>query len=338
MDKNDMRELVKLAIDARKGSVEKYSVKQANDTLREALVELNGGETKLNYKAIRDGKCNGLFALVETILDNSIIDGLQEDDFFMSMVDFRNVALGDENIFAVDDNNLYVVAEVARGTQGIRRQRLAGVTETPIPTTPKAVRIYEELDRVLSGRVDFNKMIDLVDKSYRQKMLQDIYSLWATASGTQMGNLYFPAAGSYNEGTLLTLIEHVEAAAGGKTATLVGTKAAIRSLVPSIVADGYKDDIYNLGYAGKFYGSPVVALPQRHLAGTTTFAFSDNVVNIIAGPDKPIKFVYEGDPIIKLGDPLDNADLTQEYLFIVRYGMGIVLAGGNSGIGRYTMQ
>lgn len=338
MDKNDMKELVKLAVDARNGSVEKYSVKQANDTLREALVELNGGDTKLNWKAIRDGKCQGLFALIETIIDNAIVDGLQNDDFFMSLVDFRNVALGDENVFDIEDNTLYVVADVAEGTQGIRRQRLAGVTSTPIPTVPKAVRIYEELNRVLAGRVDFNKLIDKVDLSYRQKLLEDVYKLWSTAVAADFGGTtFFPAAGSYNEGTLLTLIAHVEAAAGGKPATLIGTKKGLMSLAPSIVADGYKDDMYNMGYAGKFYGSPVVALPNRHLAGTTTLAFSDKVINIIAGDTKPIKVVYEGDPIIKIGDPLDNADLTQEYLCIVRYGVGLVTAGINNGIGRYTL-
>lgn len=47
--------------------------------------------------------------------------------------------------------------------------------------------------------------------------------------------------------------------------------------------------------------------------------------------------VYEGDPIVLMGDPMKNADLTQEYLFGEKYGLGIVLAGGNSGIGRYQI-
>lgn len=36
-----------------------------------------------------------------------------------------------------------------------------------------------------------------------------------------------------------------------------------------------------------------------------------------------------------MGDPMQNADFTQEYLYGERYGLGIVLAGGNAGIGRY---
>lgn len=46
--------------------------------------------------------------------------------------------------------------------------------------------------------------------------------------------------------------------------------------------------------------------------------------------------VYEGNPIVLMGDPTTNADFTQEYFYGEKYGMGIVLAGKNTGIGRYT--
>lgn len=332
----DMKEIVKLAIDAYKGHVEKYSVGQSQEVLRSALVEANGGSTKLNYKAIRDGKCKGLFALIEEILSKTVVDGLTGDEFFNALVDFRNVAEGDQNLFLVEDSNLFVIDDTANGTQGVRRQRLGGSDEIAIPTTMKMVRIYEELNRVLSGRVDFNHFIDLVAESFRQKMLNDIYTLWSGATAEQLGGVvYFPVAGAYDEDALLELISHVEAAAGGKTATIVGTKKALRPLKDAIDGEIAKNDLYNLGYVGKFYGTPVVATPQRHKVGTTDFVFDDDVLTIIAGDDKPIKFVYEGDPIVLMGDPMQNADFTQEYLYGEKYGIGIVLAGGNSGIGRY---
>jgi len=238
----------------------------------------------------------------------------------------------------VKDSNLFVVAESADGTQGIRRQRLGGTSEVSIPTRFYTVRIYEELNRILSNRVDFNDMIRLVSESYKQKLLNDIYALWSKATAESFGGAtYYPAAGSYNEDTLLELISHVEAAAGGKTATIIATKKGARKLNPSIVSDGAKDDLYNLGYFGKFYGTPVIITPQRHKIGTTEFVMDDNVLTIVAGDDKPIKVVYEGDPLIIMGNPLTNADLTQEYFYGEKYGMGIVLAGGNAGIGRYEM-
>lgn len=334
----DMKEIVKLAVDAYKGNVEKYSTKQSQDVLRQALIDANGGSTKLDYKAIRDGKCSGLFTLIEEILSRTVVEGLQGDEYFNALVDFRNLAEGDQNVFVVEDNTLFVVSEAADGTQGIRRQRLGGAKETSIPTSLKAVRIYEELNRVLSGRVDFNDFINKVAESFRQKLLNDVYGLWSGATVADLGGAtYFPTAGTYDEEGLLDLIAHVEAAAGGKPATIVGTKKAIRNLIPSIQGEGFKSDLYNLGYAGKFYGTPVVVTPQRHKVGSTDFVLKDNVLTIIAGDDKPIKVVYEGNPIVLMGDPTTNADFTQEYFYGEKYGMGIVLAGGNAGIGRYEM-
>lgn len=334
----DMNNIVKVAVDAYHGNVEKYSVGQSMELLRQAMVEANGGSTVLNYKNIRDGKCNGLFTLIEEILSRTVVEGLQGDEYFNALVDFRNVAEGDKNLFEVEDSDLFVVSDAADGTQGIRRQRLGGVSETSIPTSMKFVKIYEELNRVLSGRVDFNHFIGKVSESFRKKLLNDIYSLWNSATADQLGGVtYFPAAGAYDEEALLDLIAHVEAAAGGKTATIVGTKKAIRNLDITPLGDKAKEDLYNMGYAGKFFGTPVVVAPQRHKVGSTEFVMPDDVLTIIAGDDKPIKVVYEGNPIVLMGNPMDNGDLTQEYLYGEKYGMGIVLAGGNAGIGRYEI-
>ena len=245
----EVKELVKLAIDAHKGSVEKYSVKQSQDALREALIELNGGSTVLDYRAIRDGKCNGLFTLVEELLEATVSEGLAANDFFTNFVDYRNVAEGDEAEFDVEDSTLFFVDEIADGTQGIRRQRLGELTKVTIPTTMKAVKIYEELNRILAGRVDFNHMIDKVAESFQQKILNDVYTLYSGLTSDQLGGVaYFPTlANAYDEQDLLDVIAHVEAAAGGKTATIVGTKKALLKLIPSIQGDSYKEDHYNQG-------------------------------------------------------------------------------------------
>ena len=240
--------IVKLAVDAYHGNVEQYSVNQSMDVLRQALIEANGGDTVLNYRKIRDGECKGLFALIEEILSRTVVEGLQDDDYFNALVDFRNVAEGDQNVFLVEDSDLYVVADIAEGTQGIRRQRLGGVNEVAIPTTFKTVKIYEELNRVLAGRVDFNWMINRVSESFRQKLLNDIYTLWSTATSDQLGGAtYFPTAGTYDEDTLLDLISHVEAAAGGRPATIIGTKKAVRKLAPAVQGSDSESDLYNMG-------------------------------------------------------------------------------------------
>jgi hypothetical protein len=164
------------------------------------------------------------------------------------MVDFRNVAAGDKNVFEVEDSNLFVVSEVANGTQGVRRQRLSGTSETSIQTKTRVVKIYEELGRVLAGRVDFNRMITKVADSFRNQLLEEIQDLWNHATAADFGGTtYFPVAGAYDEDALLELIDHVEAAANGKPATIIGTKKAVRNLAPAIQGAESKSDLYNMG-------------------------------------------------------------------------------------------
>ncbi len=334
----NMKDVVKVAVDAYHGNVAKYSVNDSMELLRSAMVEANNGSTIMNYKDIRDGKCVGLFSLVEEILSRTVVDGLQNDDFFMSQVEFRNVAQGDSPLFTVeDDNQVFVVDEIAEGTQGLRRQRLGGSTQTQIPTRLYGARIYEEMNRVMSGAVDFNKLIAKVGDAFRQKLLNEIYALWSSATATDFGGAaYFPVAGTYDEDALLELVSHVEAAAGGKTATIIGTKAALRTIQPTTLADEYKSDLYNMGYYGKWNGVNCVAIPQRHKLGTTDFVYDNKTLTIVAGDQKPIKVVREGNPLLIMGDPMKNADLTYEYMYTERWGSGLILAG-NSGIGRYKM-
>lgn len=338
----EMNDIVRLAVDTYKGNVEKYSVKESLETLRNALIAVNNGKTYLDYRDIRDGKCSGLFTLVEEILSRTVVEGLQGDEYFNALVDFRNVAEGDKNLFLVKDKNMFVVSEAADGTQGIRRQRLGGVSETSIPTSLKVVKIYDELNRILSGRVDFNQMINDVADSFKRKLLEDIYALWRGASVSDMGgDVYhsasFPVAGAYSESAMLDIIAHVEAAANGQKATILGTAKALRNLAPSIQSDSSKEDLYNMGYYGKFFGTPVIMTPQRHKINSTDFVLDDDLITVIAGDDKPIKVVREGSPIVLMGDPMSNKDFTQDYLYGEKYGMGIVLAGGNAGIGRYKI-
>ena len=84
----EMNEIVRLAVDAYHGvTTGKYSMNESMDTLRQALVAANNGSTKMDYKAIRDGKCVGLFTLIEEILSRTVVEGFQGDEYFNALVD-----------------------------------------------------------------------------------------------------------------------------------------------------------------------------------------------------------------------------------------------------------
>lgn len=319
------KDLVRLAIDSYKGHVAgNYSVDDSMEVLRQALVEANGGSTKLDYRAIRDGKCNGLFAIVEEIINKTVIEGLPESCPLFDYVDYRNLAEGDTNIFEIRDNGLFVVSDIADGTQGLRRQRLTGGEEITVKTQLKGIKIYEELRRVLAGRVDFNELIDKVAESFQKKINNDIYA--AVKAGFDGLISPYKESGSFDESKLTEIIDHVEAATG-KKAFILGSKQAVRKITGVKGADSTsaKEDLYAMGYFGHFYTTPIIVMENAHKVGSTDFVLSNDLY-IVASDDKFVKFVTEGDTLIIPGDALGSADLSQEYFMAERYGISVIFA------------
>ena len=75
-----------------------------------------------------------------------------------------------------------------------------------------------------------------------------------------------------------------------------------------------------------FYGTPCIRMNQAHKPGTETFALNDDKIIVVAGTDKPIKVVREGEGMIIEREADKNADLTQEYVYGEQIGVGVVVA------------
>lgn len=329
-----MNDVIKLAVDMYKGHVAgNYSASDSKEVIRQALIEANGGSTTLDFRAVRDGQCNKLFALIEEIITKTVIEGLPDSCPLFNYVDFRNIAEGDTNVFEIEDDGLFFVAEIADGTQGLRRQRMVGGEELTIRTKLKGIKIYEELRRILAGRVDILKMIDKVSESFQKQINSDIYAVVVGAFEGLVAP--FKESGSFDEAKLTAIIDHVEAATG-QTAKIIGSKQAVRKItgVKGSDSDSAKEDLYAMGYYGHFYNTPILVMNNAHKVGSKEFILGDDLY-IVAGEDKFVKFVTEGDTLIINGNPLDNADLSQEYLMAMRYGMKVIFA--SEGFGHYAL-
>lgn len=314
--------LIKLAVDGYKGHVAgDYSVNDTQEALRKALVEANGGSTKLDIKAIRDGRCNGVFAIIEELVNVIHEEGLKGDEFFMNMVEDRNLSLGDTNKFHIERECLFAVADIAEGTQGVRRQRIEAGQDITINTQLRAIKIYEELNRILAGRIDFNKFVDLVGKSFTKQELDATYD--AFVGMFKKLKTPYTETGSFDEDKLLELIDHVEASTG-ETAVVVGTRKALRKIKTAVVSDSAKEEMYAMGHFGRFNGTELVAVKQRHKSGTDDFILDDNVLYVFAGDTKPIKRVTEGDVTMLMGTPMNNSDMSQEFLMMKRTGIAVI--------------
>lgn len=314
--------LIKLAVDGYFGRVAEHSVADSQEVLRQALIEANGGKTTLDPRDIRDGKCSKVFAIVETLVEKISEEGLKGDEMFVNFIEDRNLALGDSEKFHTEKDCLLAVADIADGHQAIRRQRVESGKDVTFDTKPRAIKVFEELSRVLAGRVDFNALVDACGRSFTQQELDEAYAIWAGMLNTLTAP--YVESGVYNEEKLLDIVEHVEAATG-ESAVIVGTRKALRKVTTAVVSEQAKNDYYTMGYYGKLAGIDMIAMKQRHKIGTNTFILPDNVVYVIAGNGKPIKRINEGQVMMLTGNPMDNADLTQEFMMIKKSGMGVIM-------------
>ena len=323
MDKN----ILTVAIDAIRGrSMGNYTAADTSDALRNAFIELNGGSTKISPKTFYKG--TPLFAVAQELLPVIIEEGIKaERNPLFALVDYRNITEGDIAEFDIEGDANFVVASVANGIQGVRRQRIVGGDTVKIPTEMKIVRVYENLGRLLAGRIDFNKFVDGVAKAFNEYIVSAAYSALAgiTANTYNLDATYVKS-GSLDPEALLELVNHVEAATG-KKAMILGTKTAVRKLGSEVTYSAEQNtDLYNKGYIGKFAGTDVVALEQAHIPGTSEFALADDALWVIAADDKPVKVVNEGDGLLIERDAAQNADLTQEYVYGQGIGVGVICA------------
>lgn len=286
MEKN---EVLSVCIDSVKGLNDKFSAKQTSDELIAAFIDMNGGSTKISPKTFRPG--HPLFELMQELIPVIIDEGIKNtNNPLFNLVEYRNIADGDSQEFYTEGEAQFVVATAAKGIRDVRRQRISDGTTVKVPTEMKIVRVYENLGRLLSGRIDFTKFVDGVAKAFENYIAEAAYTALAGITASTAGlNSTYVKSGSLTIDNLLALVEHVEAATG-KKASIVGTKSAIRLLGSAVTYSAEQNsDLYNNGYLGKVNGVPTIAIDQAHVPGTDTFAIANDALWIVASDDKMIK-------------------------------------------------
>lgn len=321
------KELVKLMLDYHHGCVQQFSKDEARETIRQALIDANGGSAKLSYKSFRNNP--QMYTIIETLIDQVRSEGLTGNEFFNRFVESRNLAEGDASEFVVKEKANLVVADIARGTQGIRRQRVAARSSITLVPTAHGIRVYEEMTRILAGRADINDLIDQVTEAVTKRQLNDIYGAFCAITQDTLGEDYYPTAGTYDEDALLDVCQRVSSVNDGATTVLICTlKGARKIKATSNVSDEEKSDIYNYGYPMKWNGMDVIVVPQRLKVGSEEFMFDDDKIYVMpSNMDQFIKMVVGGDDVFTVTDnATDNADMSMEVMYITYYVIGVVLA------------
>lgn len=312
-----LTDLQKLAIDTYRGSVEKYSKTEAENAIRNAVIDACGGEW--NYFSFNKNKWD-----VYQIMSEVLSVGLGEllIGKFDNFAEVRDTELGDTVEFIVEDNSLFRVATIADGNVDIRRQKLYN-GKLAITTEKLAIKIYEEFDRFIAGRIDWATMVDRVQLSYAHEVALRIYNAIYGSYDTLVAP--YQVSGVFDEAKLLDAIAHVEASTGQR-AVVFGTKRALAKITTADTSDGMKDKLNLLGHYGMFRGTDLLELPQAHKPGTNDFAVADDFLLVIPNGEKIVKVILEGDVYIYDTEAGQRNDEQIEFFFGRKVGIGVLKA------------
>ena len=336
--------LGKLIYDSAKNRVPmeyaEYSVVDRENAIRDKFFEVLGVEgyedKKAFRKALRRHKIE-TYEIIEEVVENVLANGdYLRDAFVQQFVEVRNLALGDENRFYIQGEVALQVAEFSGSHFDLKRQRLDVGDHFFVTMKDYGIKVYEYAERIAAGRVDFATIVNEIAKAVDRKMIDVAEATFVKA--IEKTPDAFKIAGVSNETPvedILEVAQHVEAA-NGTTAVLLGTKVALRKLNGirdiAMTSDNMKDQLNQTGMIPVFEGLQCAELKQGHKLGTFDFVMPDDKIYILAGDQKPVKIVLEGETETKeISDGTTNPDGTQEQ--VIRYKMGAaIIYGGVIGL------
>lgn len=320
-------ELVKLCVDYVKTPAQVLNFsngKDVDETIRGKFFEIMGTD-KPNMKDIRRHKV-AVFEILEEVLTETFLRGVNEDEFFMQFAEVRNIALGDSQEFYLEDDAVVIVSEHAGNNWNIQRQKMEGGTSFSVKTKAYAAAIYGDFFLFLTGRLSFGKMIAKVGEGIQKKINSEVAAAFASAGDKLPAK--FKGTGAYDEAILLNLVSNVEAQSG--SAIVVGTRNALAKITAganfATYTEGMKAEHHNNGRVTHYNGMTLVQLPAVHKANSFDFAYDDNQLLILPGTDiKPIKLVFQGESMVReVNDNTENMDMSFDYRFITRFGTQII--------------
>lgn len=325
-----MDKFKKLLIDTGRGCPTQYSVSDANFAIRNRFNQLLEIDENASVKEIRRAFQKhryDVYAIIEDVIDEMLVSGWGENPFFKDLVEVKNLADGDRNEFYVEDTSILTVSKFSGNSHNIIRQKLGIGESYSITTSYYGVKIYEEFERFMAGRIDWAKMVAKIYEAMDKKINDMLYQAFLGLDEIVPAEYTF--SGNVTEESLLHIVEMVETATG-KEVVIAGPRAAISKIGSLTGADMWSDEMKNqrntLGQLGTWNGIKLMRVPQVFEAGQRKFAYSENKFYILPLTDnKPIKLVYEGDSYFNEStDRESRQDMTIEAEYMTKLGVNVI--------------
>ena len=323
------------------GNERRVSPADANKAIRKVFMQICGlseEDLKSRKKRERAERLHGteIFEIIEEDIEWRINEGWATSEWFESFVEMKSHALGDANAFIMPEENKYlIIGNYSGDHHDVTMQQLPEGEEFSVRCTSHVVKIGKDIDLIILGRYDYNKLINKIADSYvkniQDMIFADVYAASAKlpASMKKSGALGMATKANFDE-----LIENVEIANDSKV-VIMGTKNALKKITALADVDwannAQKDAIVDTGRLGAYEGTTLVEVPQRLKIGTASTTFekllpNDKLLIMPVSEDRFVKFFDEGETeIYEISRKGDLKDDFQTYEVRRDYGHEIVL-------------
>lgn len=328
------------------------SAAEANEKILQFSHEIFGidkNSTRKELKrAYRDHK-DEWFDIVIDVIDEVIATNYGNTPWFEYLVEYKNIAYGDEQDFKVDSPSVLVISKQGESHHDHILQRILPGQPITIPTARYGAKVGADINKFMVGQLDWASLIDHISDAFVKKV-QELAAAQIATLKTQL-----PAAvkgsgtlNSTNKPAFDKVIQKVSSANDGAEVIIMGSKVALKNI--TAIADinwGAKDQrdfMMNTGTIGIYEGTRLVEIPQRYsdksLSDASALIDDDELLIVPVGYDaKPIKFVDEGDTEVtsveEKGESNGRWDDLMSYEVQRRMGAGVVIGRL---IGAWTIQ
>lgn len=277
------------------------------------------------------------FALVVSQILSPVVPALATAAY-LDWADVRQIGWGDTAAFEIKNNDTFYVTKIGEGVLEGTIQRLYDDVVT-VNTELYNIKTTVDWYHVASGMLDFGEWVYRVGLSfsnYISLMVIDAIQGYAEA-GVTAGNAYYTSG--FSTPKFATMVDRLQAANPGSRIRAYGTLSALQAIIPEGTAGSsianmqfqLGEEWSKVGYIGEYKGVDLVRIPQIILPNTVNnqalLGIPDDVVYLFAdGGYKPVKLVFEGEPITINILPMDRQDKEMGVNVTMRFGQTLIVA------------
>ena len=284
--------------------------KEAEEKLRNLSLEifdLTKDASKRDRKRAYEKYGREFFDVIEEVLDYTVSTGLKENEWFNTLVNYKNIKEGDENIFTNKQDAILSVARMGKRHHDTMLQRLPEGEKYAVDTDVYGAAVGADIDKYLIGQEDWTKLVDAVTKAFVVMAQEVIFAELLAAPEklpVQDGFVETGALNTANRKKFNKVLQNVSVANDNANVVIIGTMVGLQELENLIqinwIADSQKESVANIGRLGNYGRYQLVEIPQRFARNDVTKnIYDDNKLYVFAtGEEKLIDFIDVGETII----------------------------------------